>query len=61
MVNVILGATKVIGWAGHPTSGYNYNVVEYLGYVKAVISAVKYTPQAYMNYKVRGVHISDDV
>lgn len=32
------------------TQHYEYSVVEYLGYVKVIISFVKYCPQAYMNW-----------
>eukprot|EP01006_Ploeotia_vitrea_P008320 TRINITY_DN19649_c0_g1_i1.p1 TRINITY_DN19649_c0_g1~~TRINITY_DN19649_c0_g1_i1.p1 ORF type:complete len:332 (+),score=163.26 TRINITY_DN19649_c0_g1_i1:26-997(+) len=48
--NVALGFGGFLPWyADH--AGYDYNVVEYLGYVKAFISFIKYCPQAYMNYK----------
>ena len=41
-VSLILAATQVINWL---------RFVEYLSYIKLVITLIKYMPQAYMNYK----------
>ena len=34
-----------------PTTASTYSLVDYLGYSKAAISFIKYTPQAYLNYQ----------
>jgi hypothetical protein len=52
---ILLGYNFLLCIAGilpfvNKTTDYKYTVIEYLGYVKVIISFVKYTPQAYMNW-----------
>lgn len=44
--NTLLSIFDYLSW-------YNgtYNTIQYLGYAKALISFIKYTPQGYLNYK----------
>jgi len=50
LYNVVLSAAGFMPWCTQDGGEYHYNTVEFLGYVKAMISFVKYTPQAYMNW-----------
>eukprot|EP00455_Lapot_gusevi_P007976 TRINITY_DN1342_c0_g1_i1.p1 TRINITY_DN1342_c0_g1~~TRINITY_DN1342_c0_g1_i1.p1 ORF type:complete len:319 (-),score=61.21 TRINITY_DN1342_c0_g1_i1:101-988(-) len=50
--NAILAGAGILDWWATSSSGTSasYNFVEYLGYVKLIISFIKYAPQAYLNY-----------
>jgi hypothetical protein len=45
LYNVALSAGGILPWYTTEKSNWNYNTVEFLGYVKAMISLVKYMPQ----------------
>lgn len=49
--NILLSSGGYLPWYSTNSGSYNYNTMEYLGYAKAFISFIKYTPQAYMNWK----------
>lgn len=50
LYNVFLAAAGYLPWLTTTKQDWPYNVTEFLGYGKAVISLVKYTPQAYLNF-----------
>lgn len=49
--NVLLGLGEFLPWYSKTISPYAFSVIQFLGFAKSFVSFIKYTPQAYLNYK----------
>ncbi len=49
--NFFLAAGGALEWYSHAKGAYAYSAIHFLGFGKSFVSFIKYTPQAYMNWK----------